>query len=51
MSEAEKYYNAAKAWDKIKCEPKTGFICTKWECNPRATETYTILDKKKESIS
>ncbi len=51
MTEAEKYYNFAKAWKKIKCQPKTGFICTKWECNPRQTETYVILDKNKETVS
>jgi hypothetical protein len=51
MAEAEKYFKAAKNWEKIKCEPKTGFLCSKWECNPRETKVYTILDKKAETVT
>jgi hypothetical protein len=51
FSEAETYFKAAKAWNKLKCEPKTGFICTKRECNKRDTKAYVILDKKKETIT
>ena len=51
FDEAERYFSAAKAWEKIKCEPKTGFICTKRECAKRDTKTYLILDKKNKTIS
>lgn len=51
FDEAEKYFKAAKAWKKLKCTPKTGFICTKKECNKRDTQITIILDKKKETIS
>lgn len=51
FSEAETYFKAAKAWKKLKCEPKTGFICTKRECNKRAAKAYVILDKKQETIT
>jgi hypothetical protein len=51
FSEAENYFKIAKAWKKIKCEPKTGFICTKRECNKRDTKAYLILDKAKKTIT
>ncbi len=51
MSEAERYYKAAKEWKKIKCSPKTGFLCNKWECNKRPSSAYLILDKKEEKIT
>jgi hypothetical protein len=49
--EAEKYYQDAKAWEKIKCEPKSGFICTKRDCVKRDIKAYLILDKKEKTIS
>ncbi len=49
--EAEAYFRASKAWMKLKCEPKSGFICTKRECPKRDIKAVLILDKKKESIS
>lgn len=51
FSEAEKYFKAAKAWNKLKCEPKTGFICTKWECVKRDVKSTITLDKKAETIT
>jgi hypothetical protein len=51
FAETEAYFKAAKSWQKLKCEPKTGFICTKRECNKRDTQTYVILDKKQETIT
>lgn len=51
FSEAENYYKLAKAWEKIKCEPKSGFICTKRECAKRDAKAFVILDKKKKTIS
>lgn len=51
FEEAERYFNAAKAWKKLKCEPKSGFICTKRECAKRDTSTYLILDKERKTIS
>ena len=51
FSEAEIYFKAAKAWGKLRCEPKTGFICTKRECNKRDAKAYLILDKSKKTIT
>ncbi len=51
FSEAETYFKAAKAWEKLKCEPKNGFICTKHECNKRNTKTFVILDKRAKTIT
>jgi hypothetical protein len=48
FSEAEAHYKSAKSWNKIKCYPKTGFICDKWDCNKRNIKTFLILDKKAE---
>lgn len=50
FAEAEKYLKAAKNWHKLKCYPKTGFICTKKECPKRTIENVTFLDKKKETV-
>jgi hypothetical protein len=49
--EAETYFKAAKAWEKLKCEPKSGFICTKRECPKKEIKAYLILDKKEKTIS
>lgn len=51
FAEAEKYYKAAQDWNKLKCEPKSGFLCTKRECPKREVFTYLILDKKTKSIT
>jgi hypothetical protein len=51
FAEAEKYYNAAKSWNKLKCQPKTGFICSKWECKKRDIKAYLILDKKAKTFT
>jgi len=53
FAEAEEYYQAAKKWEKIKCSPKSGFVCTKREC-PKLNlveDSVMILDKKSEIIS
>jgi hypothetical protein len=49
--EAQKFHKAAKAWQKIKCEPKNGFICTKHECNKYTNKTNLVLDKKNGTIT
>lgn len=49
--EAEKYFNAAKNWKKLRCEPKSGFLCTKRECGKREVFTYLLLDKKNRTIT
>lgn len=49
--EAEVYRKKAKAWKKIKCEPKTGFLCSKWTCDKKDSNTYLILDKTKSEIT
>ncbi len=51
FEEADKIYKISKAWKKIKCEPKTGFVCTKKECVKKDISTTLILDKKKETIT
>lgn len=51
FSDAEAYFKAAKAWEKLKCEPKSGFICTKHECTKRSTKAFVILDKKEKTIT
>jgi hypothetical protein len=51
FAQAEKYYKEGQAWKKLKCQPKTGFICTKWECAKRDTKTFLILDKNDKTIS
>ncbi len=50
FSDAENYFNKAKAWQKLKCEPKSGFICTKHECKKREIKAFLILDKKNKII-
>lgn len=51
FAEAEKYFKAAQNWQKLKCEPKSGFICTKRECPKREVFTYLLLDKKTKTIT
>lgn len=51
FDQAEKYYQEGQVWKKLKCQPKTGFICTKWECAKRNSKTFLILDKKNKTIS
>ena len=51
FNEAEKYYKASKAWKKLKCQPKSGFLCTKHECVRRDTKIFLILDKEESKIS
>lgn len=51
FSEAENYFKAAKAWEVIKCEPKSGFICTKHECVKRNIKATVTLDKKHKTIT
>jgi len=51
FAEAETYFKAAKAWNKLKCQPKSGFICTKHECAKRNIKAYVTLDKKAGTIS
>jgi len=51
FSDTEAYFKAAKSWKKIKCEPKSGFICSKHACNKKDTSTFVILDKTKETIT
>lgn len=51
FTEAESYFKAAKAWDKLKCTPQSGFLCTKKECVKRDIKATLLLDKKKETIT
>jgi hypothetical protein len=50
FSDAETYFNKAKSWQKLKCSPKSGFICTKHECKKRDIVSFLILDKENALI-
>ena len=50
FSDAENYFNSAKAWKKLKCSPKSGFICTKHECKKRDIKSFLVLDKENKLI-
>jgi hypothetical protein len=51
FADTEGFFRAAKAWKKIKCEPKNGFICTKHTCNKKESAVHVVLDKVKETIT
>jgi len=51
FSEAETYFKAAKAWERLRCEPKSGFLCTKRECPKREVKSFIVLDKKAKSVT
>ena len=51
FSEAETYFKAAKAWEKLRCEPKSGFLCTKRECAKREVKSFIVLDKKAKNVT
>lgn len=51
LTNAEKLYKDAKAWKKIKCEPKSGFLCTKHACKERPADHYLILDKEAQTVT
>lgn len=50
---ANKYYDAAIKWERVKCVPQSVFVCTKREC-PRLDvkkDSFMILDKKQKSVA
>ena len=51
FSEAETYFKAAKAWKRLRCEPKSGFLCSKKECAKREVKSFIMLDKKAKNIT
>lgn len=51
FADAESQFKAAKAWDKLKCEPKSGFVCTKHECVKRSIKATILLDKDDKTIT
>jgi hypothetical protein len=51
FSDAETQFKAAKAWKKIECKPKSGFLCTKHECVKRDIKATLTLDKTKKLIT
>ncbi len=51
FAEAEKYFKAAQNWEKLRCNPKSGFVCSKRECPKRQVFTYLLLDKKAKTIT
>ena len=52
LEETEKYFNAAHRWTKIKCTPKSSFVCTKRQCPElKDNNSHFVIDKKKETLS
>ena len=53
FARANMYYEAARKWDRVKCVPKTTFVCTKRECPklPVQPNSYMVLDKKNKTIA
>lgn len=52
LKETEKYYQAATNWKKIKCFPKSNFVCTKRECPKVDTaDVYTVIDRNRKILS
>ena len=49
--EMEEFVRSSRKWQKLKCMPKTGFVCTKWDCLEREVNNFIILDKKNKKIS
>jgi len=53
FARANMYYEAARKWDRVKCVPKTAFVCTKRECPKLEVQknSYMVLDKKNKTIA
>ncbi len=53
FAEANRYFEAARDWERVKCYPKTSFVCSKRECPKIKTldNTCMILDKKSKTIA
>ena len=52
FKETEEYFDAAMRWKRIKCTPKTTFVCTKRECPKINTaNAYIIIDRNEKTIS
>jgi len=51
FKKAEKYRRESTSWKKLKCTPKTGFLCAKWSCTKRNVSSYLVLDKENQKIS
>jgi hypothetical protein len=48
---ANKYQKLAQSWQKLSCEAKTAFLCSKKECNSKEIKASLILDKEWGKIS
>ena len=51
FKKAQKYRKESTSWKKLKCSPKTGFLCAKWSCKKREVSSYLILDKESQKIT
>ena len=49
-ADAERYFRLASSWQRLRCEPASGFVCTKHECKKTDTQSYLILDKPSKII-
>lgn len=48
---ANKYQKLAQSWQKLSCEAKTAFLCSKKECNAKDIKASLVLDKERGKIS
>ena len=51
LKKAQKYRKESSDWKKLKCTPRTGFLCAKWSCKKRKVSSYLILDKEKQTVA
>ena len=51
LKKAERLHKDAKSWKKLKCTPKSGFICTKHSCTKRKAKYSLTLDKEEEMVT
>ena len=49
-ADAERYFRLASSWERLRCEPMSGFVCTKHECRKIDSKSYLILDKTAKTI-
>lgn len=49
-ADVERYFRLASSWERLRCEPASGFVCTKHECRKIEPTSYLILDKKAKII-
>ncbi|MBL6664231.1 MAG: hypothetical protein ISQ34_00105 [Rickettsiales bacterium] len=51
FKQAQQYRRESMSWKKLKCTPRTGFLCAKWSCKKKDVSSYLILDKDSKQIT